>query len=222
MPHFVLLDIDGTLIDSVDAHARAWELTFRHFGRDVPFDQIRSQIGKGGDQLMPVFLPQDEIEQKGKEIEQYRGDLFRREFLPQIKPFPRVPELFERIRADGKKIALATSSKKEDVAALKRIAGIEGLTDDEASAGDAERSKPHPDIFEAALAHLGHADPREAISIGDTPYDALAGGKIGLRTIGVLCGGFPEKDLRGAGCIALYRDPADLLDHYPDSPLARP
>jgi HAD superfamily hydrolase (TIGR01509 family) len=215
----VIFDIDGTLIDSVDLHAAAWREALRHFGHDLPIGEIRAQIGKGGDLLMAALLPEEEVRRKGKEIECYRLELFRREYLSRVGPFPMVRELFERIRADGKRIALASSAKKEELERYERIAGIEDLVDAATSSDDAERSKPHPDIFEAALEHLEGIEAVEAIAVGDTPYDARAAGEAGLRTIGLLCGGWPEPVLREAGCIAIYRDPADLLNHYERSPL---
>jgi HAD superfamily hydrolase (TIGR01509 family) len=216
----VIFDIDGTLVDSVDLHAEAWQAAFRHFGYDLPFERIRSQIGKGGDQLMPALLPKPEVERRGEEIEQYRLDLFRREYLPRVKAFPCVRELFERIKADGKLIALASSAKGQELAHYKRVAQIEDLVDVETSSDDAKQSKPHPDIFQAALDRLGGLDPADAIVVGDTPYDAQAAAKAGLRTIGLRCGGWPEEELRTAGCIAIDRDPADLLQQYDQSPLA--
>lgn len=218
----IIFDIDGTLVDSVDLHARAWQEAFRKFGREVAFERVRHQIGKGGDQLMPVFFSAEELERFGEELEKYRGELFKREYLSQVRAFPQVRELFERIRRDGKRIALASSAKKEELTTYKEIARITDLVEEETSADDAEKSKPHPDIFEAALAALGDVRADEALVIGDTPYDAEAAGKIKLRTIGVLCGGFPEAELRAAGCVTLYRDPADLLARYDDSPLAQP
>jgi HAD superfamily hydrolase (TIGR01549 family) len=216
----VIFDIDGTLVDSVDLHARAWQEAFAHFGKQFPFEKIRYQIGKGGDQLLPVFLSGREIEEFGDELTEYRGELFKREYMPRVVAFPSVRELFERIRRDGKRIALASSAKKEELTEYKRIANIEDLVEDEASADDAEKSKPHPDIFEAALAALGDVQPSEAIVVGDTPYDAEAAGKAGLKTIGFLSGGFPEEDLRAAGCARIYRDAAELLSNYDTSPLA--
>lgn len=216
----VIFDIDGTLVDSVDLHAEAWRLTFEHFGRKVPFEEVRHQIGKGGDQLMPVFFPKEKLARIGEEMEAYRADLFRREFLPRVKAFPRVRELFERIKSDGKRIALASSAKKDELAVYKEIAQIEDLVDVETSSDDAERSKPHPDIFEATLGKLNGLTAEDVMVVGDSPYDAEAAGKIGLRTIGVLCGGFPEQELRAAGANPIYRDPADLLEHYEESPLA--
>jgi HAD superfamily hydrolase (TIGR01549 family) len=217
----VIFDIDGTLVDSVDLHAKAWQETFKHFGRDVPYEEVRHQIGKGGDQLMPVFFSKEELDQFGKEMEEYRSKLFKNEYLPRVRPFPKVRELFERIKADGLKIALASSAKEEELQEYKKIAHIEDLVEEETSADDTDKSKPHPDIFEAALSLLGDVSAREAVVVGDTPYDAQAAGKIGLRTIGVLCGGFPESELRAAGCIEIYDGPADLLARYDESIIGR-
>ena len=213
----VIFDIDGTLVDSVDFHARAWQETFRHYGKEFPFEQVRHQIGKGGDQLMPVFFSKEELNDFGDEMEKYRGELFKREYLPRVRAFPRVRELFQRIKDDGLRLALASSAKQDELAAYKKIARIEDLVEEETSADDADKSKPHPDIFEAALKRLGDVSPREAIVIGDTPYDSIAAGKAGLRTIGVLCGGFPEAELRAAGCLQIYKDPADLLARYDET-----
>jgi HAD superfamily hydrolase (TIGR01509 family) len=216
-----IFDIDGTLIDSVDLHAQAWQLAFKHFGRDIPFEKVRKQIGKGGDQLLPVFFSKQELDKIGDQIEEFRGKLFKSEFLPRIRPFPHVRELFQRILADGKKIVLGSSAKEDEVEVYKRIAHIEDLIEEQTSADDAEKSKPHPDIFEAALEKLGKTSRSDVIVVGDTPYDAEAAGKAKLRTIGFLCGGFPEAELRAAGCIAIYQDPADLLARYDNSPFAR-
>ena len=213
----VIFDIDGTLVDSVDLHARAWQEAFRHFGKEIPFERVRHQIGKGGDQLMPVFFSRDELDQFGEEMEKYRGELFKREYLPEVRAFPRVRELFLKIKEDGKRLALASSAKEDELKAYKKIADIEDLVEEETSADDADKSKPHPDIFEAALERLGDVEPAEAVVVGDTPYDAEAAGKLNLRTIGVLCGGFPEGELRAAGCVQIFQGPADLLERYEDS-----
>jgi HAD superfamily hydrolase (TIGR01549 family) len=220
MIRHVLFDLDGTLIDTVDFHAWSWERTFRQFGKEVRFQAIREQIGKGSDQLLPVFWSEEELERLGDELRKYRGALFRREYLPRVKAFPGVRELFERIRGDGKRIAVASSSTKDELDEFLQIARVADLADVTISADDADRSKPYPDIFEAALRELGRPNPREAIVIGDTPYDAQAASAAGLETIALLCGGFPEEELRASGCIAIYRDPADLLERYQESPLS--
>jgi len=218
----VLFDVDGTLVDSVDLHARAWQEAFEHFGRRIPFGQIRSQIGKGGDQLIKEFLSAEELQRLGKELDEFRSDLYKRKYFGQVRAFPRVRELFEELLRRGIRIALASSAKGDELGTYKRIARIEDLVETETSADDAERSKPHPDIFEAALERLGRdVDKARTLVVGDSPWDAIAARKPGLRTIGMLCGGFPETDLRQAGCIALYRDPADLLDRLEESPIVR-
>ena len=219
MPIAVIFDVDGTLVDSVDLHAKAWQETFERYGIHATFEAVRSQIGKGGDQLMPVFVPEDMLERMGEEIQSARKWYFKERYLPLVRPFPAVRELFQRLRADGKRIVLASSGSRSEVAAYKRIAHIEDLTDGDTSSDDAERSKPHPDIFEAALEKLNNPDPQDVLAVGDTPYDAQAAGKAGIKTVGMLCGGFPEQDLRKAGCIAIYRDPAHLLAQYEQSPL---
>lgn len=217
----VLFDVDGTLVDTVDLHAEAWVQTFRHFGIATTFDEIRRQIGKGGDQLLPGLVPPDMLEQRQEEMEAFRADLFKREFMPRVKPFPGVPELFRRIRGAGIRIALASSGKDEEVASHKKLLGIEDLVDAATTSDDAERSKPFPDIFAAAARKLGLSDPAEALVVGDTPYDAEAARAGGFSAIGVLCGGFAEDALRAAGCAAVYEGPQHLLDRFEESPFVR-
>ena len=134
-------------------------------------------------------------------------------------PFPEAVALFEHLLRNGKKIALASSAKEDELAKYKEISCIDDLIDTETSSDDAKNSKPHPDIFEAALNRLG-MKPDQCLAVGDTPYDAEAAGKAGVRTIGVLSGGWTEYDLRQAGCIAVYRNLADLLQHYSECPIA--
>jgi len=217
----VIFDIDGTLLDSVDLHADAWREALERFGKKFSFAEVRRQIGKGGDQLMPVFLSRQELQDFGDELEQYRSDLFKKEFLPHVKPFPCVRQLFQRIRQDGKRIALASSAKGNELKIYKSIADIEDLVETETSSDDAEKSKPYPDIFQAALARLGDVSVDNVIVVGDTIYDAEAAGKAHLRIVGVMCGGWSGEELRQAGCIAVYRDPADLLRAYNASPISR-
>lgn len=202
----------------MDIHAEVWQRVLAEFGKETSFADVRRQIGKGADTLLPVFLTKEEVEEKGKRISAYRADLFKREYLSRVRPFPMVPDLFRRIRGEGIRIAVASSSKADEVAHYKKLCGIEDLTDAETSADEAEKSKPHPDIFEAALAKLAGVAAAEALAVGDTPYDAEAAGKSGIRTIGFLSGGFPEGDLRKAGVIAIYQDCADLLERFESSP----
>lgn len=215
----VIFDLDGTLIDSNEAHVLAWDRTFRHFGKNFPIDQLRKHIGKGVDQYLPEFLSPEEVGTIGKQIDEYRSNLFKKEYLPHLRPFPGVRDLFERIRRDGKRIALATSGKRQELRFYKKLAQIEDLTDCEVTADDADKSKPAPDLFEATLKNLGDPPAKAVKNVGDTPYDVEGAGKAGISTIAVLCGGFSEAELRAAGAIAIYKDPAALLKHYETSPI---
>lgn len=223
----VIFDIDGTLVDTVDFHAQSWERTFQHFGHQIPYEQIRAQIGKGSDKLMPVFFSIEELNRseddrsptKGERMRDYRRELYKREYHPRIKAFPQVRELFLRIKADGKRIALASSATKDDLATYKQILNVEDLLDAATTTTEVESSKPEPDIFTATLDKLGGIAPARVIVVGDTPYDAEAASKANLRTIGVLSGGFSAENLRQAGCIAIYQDVADLLARYDESPI---
>ncbi len=215
----VIFDVDGTLIDSVDFHASAWVDAFAAFGHRVGFEEVRRQIGKGGDQLMPVFLSAEEIDRDGEALEAHRGEVLKKRYLSQFRAFPRVRELIQRMLADHIEVALGSSATEEELAKYKKIARIDDLIYVETSADDAERSKPYPDIFQAAVAKLCITDLSRILVVGDTPYDAEAAGKAGLRTIGLRCGGWTDEELRAAGCIAVYQDPADLLEGYHTSPL---
>ncbi|MCY0389109.1 HAD family hydrolase [Robbsia sp. Bb-Pol-6] len=220
MPQAAIFDIDGTLIDSVDLHASAWQEAFAKFGHDVTFEQARSQIGKGGDQLLPVFLSDAEQADHGEELEAWRGKHFKSRYLPMVRSFSAVPDLLRRVRDSGMKVAVASSAKQDELEVYLDIAGVKDLVDVTTSSEDAERSKPAPDIFQVALQKLGIA-ASDAVAIGDTPYDAQAAGKAGMHTIGVLCGGFTEASLREGGCVAVYPGPGALLACFDASPLAK-
>lgn len=213
-----IFDLDGTLVDSNELHVLAWQETFRRFGKEFPLEQLRKQIGKGGDQYLPEFLSERELQEFGKEADKYRGEVFKEKYLPQVKGFPKVRELFERLRGDGKKIALASSGKDAEVKHYQKLLGIRGMVDGMTTADQVAHSKPNADVFIAAL-HLLGLQPHEAVAVGDTPYDVAAAKKIALPVIAVLCGGFPEQSLRDAGAVAIFRDPADLLERYYQSPL---
>jgi HAD superfamily hydrolase (TIGR01549 family) len=214
-----IFDLDGTLVDSNELHVLAWHDAFRHFHKDIPLERLREQIGKGGDQYLPEFLNEREMREFGEEADKYRGEIFKKKYLPHVKPFPKVRELFERLRGDGKKIALASSGKEQEVRHYEKLLGIGGMVDCMTTSDQVAHSKPKADVFIAAL-NLLSLPPGEAVAIGDTPYDVEAAKRIELPIVGVLCGGFSEQVLRDEGALAIFRDPADLLERYYQSPLA--
>ncbi len=215
----VLCDIDGTLVDSNHLHGEAWQRTFEHFGIHVTLDQAIHQIGKGGDQVIPTFVPKEDVERLEKPLKEYRSDLFHREYFSQIKPFPGARELLVKIKDSGLRISIATSADKDDLAKLEGIANITDLIEKEASSADAEQSKPEPDIFQAALSKLG-IKPDEAIALGDTPWDIQAAQKAGIPTIAVTSGGWTVDELRDAGALEIYSSVEDLAEKFAESALA--
>ncbi len=219
MPKAVIFDLDGTLLDSVDLHALSWYEAMGEFGHAVSFEQVRGQIGKGGDKLIPEFLSADEQRDHGKELENWRGQRFKSQYLPLVRPFTAVPDLVKRAREAGLSIAIGSSAKRDELETYLDIARIAELVDVKTSSEDAEESKPAADIFEVALKKLG-MDGLDVVAIGDSPYDAQAAVKAGITPIGVLCGGFTETLLRPAGCVDVYPGPASLFARFTQSILA--
>jgi phosphoglycolate phosphatase-like HAD superfamily hydrolase len=212
-----VLDVDGTLIDSNDAHARAWEEVGREMGFDIPFARVRPLIGMGGDRVLPMLTGLDEEDPRGEKVKSRRGEIFRERHLPGLRAFPGARELLERMRGDGMALVVATSASEEDLGALLEQAGMEDLVEDATSASDIERSKPSPDVVSAAVRKAGRP-PHEVVMLADTPYDVKACAGAGVDCIAFRCGGWTDDDLRGA--VAVYADPAELLAHYDRSPLA--
>jgi HAD superfamily hydrolase (TIGR01509 family) len=216
-PFTILLDVDGTLIDSNDAHAHSWVDASRECGRESDFGTIRPMIGMGGDKLMPRAFGVEHDSPEGKKMSKRRSEIFLERYLPTLRPFPRARELLLRMREDGHSLVVATSAKKDEMKALLRAAGVEDLLEEKTSSSDADRSKPDPDIIAAAL-KKSDAEPDDARMLGDTPYDVEAATRAGVATVALLCGGWTREELRGA--IAIYADPAELLREYDRSPLS--
>jgi len=217
----VILDIDGTLVLSNDAHAQAWVEAFAAYGYDVPFEKVRPLIGMGGDQVLPKMVPGlNDEEGDGKAIAQKRKELIINHLGPKLSPTKGSRELLLRMQEAGLRLLIATSATSEELSVLLKAAQVDDLLDkDEATtSSDAEASKPAPDIVEAALSKL-KLEPSEVLMLADTPYDIKSAQGAGVEMIAVRCGGFDDEQL--AGAIAIYDDPADLLAHYADSPLGQ-
>ena len=211
----VLLDVDGTLVDSNDAHANAWVQALANHNIDVPFASVRSLIGKGGDKLLPEVTGIRVESTQGMAISSERKEIFLNEFLPKLHPFPMVKELLARMKKEGLKLVIASSAEDDELDELLKVSGADDFVEARASSDDAERSKPDPDIITAALEKIGlSAD--QVILLGDTPYDVTAGARASVATVAVRCGGWRDQDLRGA--LAIYDDVEDVSRHFPDSP----
>jgi phosphoglycolate phosphatase-like HAD superfamily hydrolase len=208
----VLFDVDGTLVDSNDAHAHAWVKAFADFEVNVDFAHVRRCIGMGGDKLMPEVSGLEEQSPLGSKIAKRRGEIFTAEFLPKIQPFKYAGRLVAVLKDLGLTVVAASSAQKDELKALLKITGAHAVMDAATSSDDAEESKPAPDIIEAALKRA-KAAPSEAIMIGDTPYDVEAARRAGVAIIAFRSGGWSDADL--AGAIAIYDGPWQLFEQPP-------
>jgi HAD superfamily hydrolase (TIGR01509 family) len=214
----ILFDIDGTLVDSNDAHVDAWQQAFASEGHAFSRKEIHAQVGKGGDNLVPSLLP-DVPQEIQERIAHREGDIYMRDYLPRVEPFPGAKEVLKSLVQRGHTIVLASSASRTELDHYVGLLDAEGLLSGTTSKDDVERSKPCPDIFTAAVAQTG--GPREsAIVIGDTPYDILAARKAGIDAIAVLSGGFDEQELLSCKPLAIYSDVTELITNYERTPLA--
>jgi HAD superfamily hydrolase (TIGR01509 family) len=214
----VIFDVDGTLVDSNDAHAEAWMLAIAESGRHVEFSSVRPLIGMGGDQLHPERTGLSIDSPEGQAIAARRREIFRHEHLPRLRPTRGAQRLLEWLRDDRKTLVVASSAEEDELKSLLEVAGASKMFESTTSSDDAERSKPDPDIVAAALKRAG-CPASETIMIGDTPYDVEAALRAGIEIIGLRSGGWSDAELHGA--TAIYADPTDLLEHYDLSPFKR-
>ena len=204
----ILLDVDGTLVDSNDAHAAAWVKAFSEAEITVDPAQVRRSIGMGGDKLMPTVSGIEEESPLGARIARRRREIFTSEYLPTLQPFPGATRLVAALKDRGFTVVAASSAKRDELSGLLKIAGAETLLDASTSSDDAEESKPDPDIIHAALDRAG-ASASDALMIGDTPYDIEAANRAGVQTIAFRCGGWDSDNL--AGALEIHDGPLDLL-----------
>jgi HAD superfamily hydrolase (TIGR01509 family) len=215
-----LFDVDGTLIDSNDLHVKAWQRAFASFDIEVSTRALHEQMGNGGDRVVRAFCTPAQARKWGKKLIARHVEIFTRDYIDEVRPFPGVRDLFQRLRADRVRIALASSAQKQERDRHIAMLGIADLLDAATTGQAVEHTKPCPDIFQTALARLGGIAPQAAAVIGDSPWDAIAARSGGMCAIGVLSGGFSRRRLSEAGAKPVFRDVAHLLESYDASPFA--
>ena len=204
-----LFDVDGTLVDSNDAHARAWVAAFAASGYEVPLERVRAMIGMGGDHIFPALVPGLSSEStRGKEIGERRKAIFLEREAPNLKPAPGARELVLALRERAVRLVLATSAEPDELKVLLRAAGVADLFEAASTSEDAASSKPAPDVVMAALRKAA-LEPSEAIMVGDTPYDVEASRRAGVACVAVRCGGWDDAAL--ADAVAIFDNPAAML-----------
>ncbi|MDP9451915.1 MAG: HAD family hydrolase [Actinomycetota bacterium] len=206
----ILVDVDGTLVDTNYFHVVTWWRAFRDIGEDVAMSRIHPLIGMGSDQLIQRAIGRESEEASDAHSRHYEA------FKEEITAFPRAAELLRELARRGGRVVLATSSDEEDLDRLREAIGAEDAVEDAVSKSDVEQSKPSPDIFEAALEKFDLNAGRTLV-VGDTTWDVEAAGKLELEVIGVLTGGTTREELEEAGAIAVYEDVAELLAHLDES-----
>ena len=214
----VLLDIDGTLLDSNDAHAQAWSDALIEAGYEIGSEVVRPLIGMGGDKLLPELIGIDAESDGGKRIIERRAAIFAKEYLPAVRAFPNATQLLDRLRQDGLKLVVATSAGKDELHGLLEALGDKSLLEDATTSDDAERSKPDPDIVRVAVTKAD-ASAAACVMLGDTPYDVEAALKSGVAIIALRCGGWGDDALAGAA--EVHDDPKTLFEKYHESLIGR-
>ena len=213
----VLLDVDGTLLDSVEAHGRSWQQAFADHGHAIQLLAIERLIGMGGDHLVEKLTGIAKDTPEFKAMSKRHGELFRDNYLAKLGPVSGARDFVLRLQRAGYHIAVASSAKREDLDQLLARANVRDLIEHGATSDEAERTKPDPDIIEAAAAKLPCRHD-ELVMVGDTPYDIEAARRAGIDTIAVASGVFAAEEMTGA--IARYSTVGELAARWDTSPLA--
>jgi HAD superfamily hydrolase (TIGR01509 family) len=219
MASTAILDIDGTLVDTNYHHAIAWFRAFRQNQIVLPVWRIHRHMGMGGDQLIAALTDDATEAEKGGDIRAAEKTLYFA-LIEEVEPMGGARELIERLKDDGKSVVLASSAKAEEVDHYLDLLDARELVDDWTTSADVERTKPYPDLVQAALEKVG-AEPDDAIMVGDTPWDCRAAEGAGVKTIALMTGGFSEQELREGGAIAVFESIPEFLDRLDETPLGR-
>ena len=210
----VIFDVDGTLLDTNYLHVAAWWEAFRERGHEIRCADVHRALGMGSADLVERVLGQPDPSVSPAHSRHYAP------YLGRIRPLPGAADLLRATARLGLDVVLATSAKSDEVDLMTDAIGAGSVVTTVVSSGDVERAKPDPGIVRKALDESG-IDPGSAVMVGDTIWDVLAAKRAGVACIGLLCGGTAEAELRGAGAVAVYHDPAALLGDIHASPIGR-
>jgi HAD superfamily hydrolase (TIGR01509 family) len=214
-PPTAIIDVDGTLIDTNYHHALAWYRALRQHGVTVPLWEIHRHIGMGGDHMVAALTSDRFEDVHGEDVRAAEKALYLA-LIEEVQPLPGARDLLEALRAAGTTVVLASSAKPNELQHYIALLDAHEVTDGWTDSGDVERTKPEPDLIQAALEKAGGGP---AVMIGDSTWDCEAAGRAGLETVGVLTGGFSEDELRDAGAVAVYRSLPELREALPETPL---
>ena len=214
MTRIALVDVDGTLVDTNYQHTIAWARAFRRVDITVPLWRIHRHNGMGGDQLVGAVA--------GAEVEERHGDMLREAwkeefdpFLPEIAPVEGAHDLLAGMQEVGVRVVLASSGKPDHVKIFMDLVKAHDVIEAWTTSEDVERTKPHPDLLEVALAKLAEAgtpagDEDDIVMIGDSVWDCAAAARLGARSLAVRIGGFGREELLEAGADDVFDTLAEL------------
>jgi HAD superfamily hydrolase (TIGR01509 family) len=217
MSRTAILDVDGTLVDTNYQHAIAWFRAFRHHFLTLQVWRIHRHIGMGGDQLVAAVAGDEVEERLGDSIREAEGELYK-ELIGEVQPMEGSRRLIEDLKEAGNIVVLASSAKEWEVDHYLELLDAKELVDDWTTSSDVERTKPEPDLVQAALDKVG-ATPGDALLIGDTVWDVEAAHRAGVETLAVLTGGFSEQELRDAGAHEVFTSVEELRQSLVETPL---
>ena len=215
----VILDIDGTLIDSTYHHAVAWHRAFSRHGTPPPLWQVHRAIGMGGDKLVTHVVDEETEERIGDALREGWREEYQK-LLPEVGPLPGAAALVAEVAAAGVRVALASSGEPEFAHGAVDMLGIGEHVEVLLTADDVAASKPAPDLLEATLERLDGVE--QAVFVGDTVYDVEAARRVGLSCLTVLTGGFGKAELEAAGAALVASSPEELAQQVWRSHLGRP
>jgi HAD superfamily hydrolase (TIGR01509 family) len=217
MSNGVLFDVDGTLVDTTFLHAVCWAEALRQHGHVVTMADVHHSIGMGSEELLSRLLGHRHDRDQDDELKAAHLTLYQQHW-GRLTPLPGAGDLLRHCARRGLAVVLASSASSGELNALRSALDADDAIDKATSSSDAEAGKPAPDIIQAALESSG-LSASSAVFVGDAVWDAKAAAQVGIRFVGVTCGGTPATDLRKAGAVEVWRDPADLLEHFGDSVL---
>jgi HAD superfamily hydrolase (TIGR01509 family) len=215
----VLFDVDGTLVDTNYLHTVTWWEAFRQAGHLVPMARIHRAIGMGTDKLLDHLLGAERDRDRDKTTADAHLALYRT-YWDRLRPLPGAADLLRACAGRGLRVVLASSASEAELAALRRAIGADDVIHTATSASDADESKPEPDILEVALTAAG-LSAEHALLVGDSVWDVVAARRTGLPCMAVSCGGTAAAELREAGAIEVYDDPAALHANLDRSPIGK-
>lgn len=218
MADTAIFDVDGTLVDTNYQHALAFYRAFRRYGITVPIWRLHRATGMGGDQIV-AHVAGDEVERRhGSALREAWVEEFDK-MIDEVRPFDGARDLMEAVKSRGFRVVLASSGKAKHVDHFLDLMDARSLADAWTTGDDVEASKPEPDLVATALDKV---DGASGVMIGDSTWDCIAAGKLGVPSLAVRTGGFAVDELLEAGAVRVFESLGELAEHLDDTALARP